>query len=187
MPQRESGFVVCLSMVACLGALQCDESEDKEVNDGTGEPEDRETDSDTGMGTETEETGTGTETGETGTGEGEDIVIGTIAIPEAFDGDAVMLGTMFYADLLAGGMPDAIGDSLTDLEIVPGGTLPFTTSQAGLEGAYYLAVVLYCAGGGGGQFPVPGVDWIGGTAVPLTLGPGTGTVNAGDIGLFLAE
>jgi hypothetical protein len=177
MLRRELGVIVFLNMVACLGALGCNDDGDNDGSNGTGGPENQETDADAGKDSEDD----------TGTGEGEDIVTGTVKIPEAFDGDASMLGTMFFADLTSGGMPDGIGDTLTDLEAEPGGTIDFTTSQNGLEGEYYLAVVLYCEGGGGGQFPVAGVDWIGGTAEPLTLGPGTGTVDAGEIEIFLNE
>ena len=185
MSRRELVFILCLNMVACLVAVGCNDSDDNDENDGTGGPGDKETDTGTGEGED--DTGTGEKEDDTGTGEGEDVVIGTIAIPESFDGDAVMLGTMFFDDPSAAGMPDALGDVLTDLEIEPGGTIAFTTSQTGLEGEYYLAVVLYCAGGGGGQFPVAGVDWIGAAAEPLSLGPGTGAVNAGEIEIFRSE
>jgi hypothetical protein len=84
------------------------------------------------------------------------------------------------------GMPAAIGDTINDPEIVAGETYTFTTGQVGLEGTYYLAVTLYCEGGGAGQVPKAGVDWVAGNGSPLVLGPGTGTVDAGQMTLFLA-
>jgi hypothetical protein len=43
--------------------------------------------------------------------------------------------------------------------------------------------VLYVEGGGGGGDPLQGVDYVGGSPVPLTLGPGEGTTDVGTVAL----
>ena len=62
-----------------------------------------------------------------------------------------------------------------------------SATQAGLTGDYYVAVTLYCEGGGDGRFPVPGVDWVGAADEGITLGPGTDTIDVGEIELIPAE
>ena len=112
-------------------------------------------------------------------------IVGTIAIPPEFNGQPVLLTVNFFQSIPPTGLPVAYGDRYEAPAIVAGQDFPITSSQAELQGTYYLTVVLYCQGGGNGMDPVVGVDWVG-TAMPaLTLGPGTGTVEAGRIGLFL--
>ena len=84
-------------------------------------------------------------------------------------------------------MPDAFGAVISNPEVIPGEPIVYTTSQKGLDGTYYFSLVLYCEGGGAGQFPVPGTDWLAGSETLFTLGPGTGTIDAGEMTLFLAS
>ena len=116
-----------------------------------------------------------------------DVITAEIVVPSEFNCQPVLLSTMFFSIDSEGGMPDAFGDSFANPEVVAGEVFAITTTQAGLEGDYYLAIVLYCEGGGNGQFPVTGVDWQGEIETAVTLGPGTGTIDVGEIPLFLAD
>jgi hypothetical protein len=114
-----------------------------------------------------------------------DAIVSTISVPPEFNGQPVLLTVNFFNSIPPTGMPVAYGDRYEAPAIVAGQDFPITTTQAGLQGSYYLTVVLYCQGGGNGRDPVVGVDWVGTASPALTLGPGTGTVNAGPVGLFL--
>ena len=149
---------ICIS--AAFFALQCGDEGD-EGND-TSDTEDSENESDTGGG---------------------DMVTGTLQVPDSFDGTPTIFATMYLDDLDTTAMPKAFGDVINHPEITAGSSFEFTTTQAGLEGEYYLTVVVYCEGGGNGMFPKSGVDWVG-AAGPLTLGPGTGDVDAGEMMLI---
>ena len=116
---------------------------------------------------------------------GKDDIVGTIAVPPEFNGQPVLLTVNFFTSIPPTGAPVAYGDRYEDPAIVAGQGFPFATTQAGLQGSYYLTVVLYCKGGGNGRDPVVGVDWVGTATQALTLGPGSGTMDAGQIGLFL--
>jgi hypothetical protein len=93
----------------------------------------------------------------------------------------MFLGVSYFASIPPVGIPVAFGDRVQNPVIVPGQECPTTTSQASLSGQYYITFVIYCQGGGNGLDPVSGVDWVGMDEQALTLGPGTGTVDAGKI------
>ena len=152
-----------------------DDSDDDDPNDNN-----KDTESDTG---EDADGGDGGEDIDTS----EDVISITLNVPEAFDGTPEILGTVFFENAEMTGMPSAMGDFINNPDIVAGEPFEFTTSQTGLDGEYYVAVTLYCEGGGGGQYPVGGVDWIAGNGQAVTLGPGTGTVDAGEMTLMLLE
>ncbi len=118
----------------------------------------------------------------------EDIVIGTVAVPESFNGTPVLFSVLYFASSEMTGIPDGFAETSFDQEeIASGDTFPFSATQAGLTGDYYVAVTLYCEGGGNGRFPKPGVDWIGAASDGISLGPGTGTIDVGEIDLIPAE
>lgn len=121
---------------------------------------------------------------EPGTG---DTVVATVTVPSDFTCTPEVIASFFFTSFppRPGTMPAAIGDSYRAPHIAPGIPYELTTTQAGLQGEYFLSVVVFCPGGGAGGIPVSGVDWVGGSMSPLTLGPGTGTVDAGTISLIL--
>ena len=116
-----------------------------------------------------------------------DLVTVAIQIPEDFDGEPELLAVSFFDNEEMSGVPAGFGEKTTDLDIESGSVLELTSSQAGLEGNYYMTIVLYCDGGGNGMGPVAGVDWVGTEIVSVTLGPGTGIVDAGEMSLVLYE
>jgi len=118
----------------------------------------------------------------------DDKVVATVTVPFNFACTPELIVSVFFTSFppQPGTMPAAIGNSYPAPQIGPGIPYELTTTQAGLQGEYFLAVTVYCPGGGGGMLPVSGVDWVGGAMFPLTLGPGTGTVDAGRIRLILA-
>ena len=184
------GCWVALIPLACSDDAESD-NENKDTPRGTDTTVIRDTDTGTALAESTD-----TDMGSDGVDEAgaenasdtaKDVITARMMVPPEFDGVPGLLGTMFFAADSEGGMPDAFGDSFTNPEVVAGEAYPFTTTQAGLEGDYYLAIVLYCEGGGNGQFPVAGVDWLGETETAITLGPGTGTIDVGEIPLFLAD
>jgi len=170
--------------ITALFALGCSEDESNDDDKGNG---DRDTQT-----ANPDDTGTGdSDTGDSDTGdppEGDDIVVGTLSIPEEFEGTPVIFSVLYFESDSMSGMPDGFGETTFDMDAVePGASVEFTSSQADLTGEYSLAVVLYCEGGGNGMFPVAGVDWVGGSSETVTLGPGTGTVDVGELELFLSE
>jgi hypothetical protein len=121
------------------------------------------------------------------TGESGDTVVATITVPAGFSATPESIIATFFISSPPAGMPDEIGDSHDTPAIGDGTPYQLVTSQAGLEGDYYLSVAMYVEGGGGGAMPVSGVDYVGAFDVPVTLGPGTGEVNAGELMLELME
>jgi len=117
----------------------------------------------------------------------DDKVVATVTVPSNFTCTPELISAVFFTTFPPepGTMPAGIGNSYPAPQIGPGTPYELITSQAGLQGEFYLAVTVYCEGGGGGMLPVSGVDWVGGRMSPLTLGPGTGTVDAGTIRLML--
>jgi hypothetical protein len=119
-----------------------------------------------------------------GTAAGQDVVVATVAVPPEFQGVPVLFGVSFFRSSPPTGMPDAFGDRIDRPAVVAGQDFPFSTTQAGLVGQYYITTVVYCEGGGNGRDPVAGIDWVAMAMQPLTLGPGTGKVDAGRIELI---
>ncbi len=153
-------------------ALQCGDDGNDKDND-TSDTADSETDSDTGNTEDSDSESAGTD----------DTVAGTLQIPEEFDCTPVLFAPLYFSNP-ENNAPDQFGDVISSPEIEAGGTFEFTSTQAGLEGDFYLTVVVYCEGGGNGQVPKSGVDWVG-QSPQLTLGPGTGEVDAGEIQLIV--
>jgi hypothetical protein len=118
----------------------------------------------------------------------DDKVFATVTVPFNFACTPELISAVFFTTFppQPGTMPAGIGNSYSAPQISPGTPYELTTTQAGLQGEYYLAVTVFCPGGGAGGLPVSGVDWVGGRMSPLTLGPGTGTVDAGTIRLIRA-
>jgi hypothetical protein len=179
-------WTVLMCMGAALVVLQCTDDDSKDSDD-TERNEDSETEpaSETDSQDDTdsqESTDSETEDSETTVAA---TILAELLIPEDFTGVPVMLSVMFFESENTEGMPAAFGDTINSPEIDAGGTYPFSTSQAGLEGDYVMTVVLYCDGGGNGAFPVSGIDWVGQAVETLTLGPGTGEVDAGQMGLII--
>jgi hypothetical protein len=113
----------------------------------------------------------------------DDLVTAKILLPAWFSGMPAKLTTSFFEVLPIVGPPDGVGQTYLDPPIAPGPEgYHLVSHQGGMEGDYYVAIVLYVQGGGTDQ-PVPGVDWVGQSMQPVTLGAGTGTVFAGDVQL----
>ncbi len=204
MFMKQPMIVVILFLTAMLFVLHCGEDDNGNDPQG-GHPDASDTGSenvDAGVGA----TDTGSEVADTGTGIGitdagagatdtgtedpvqGDMLVGRVAIPESFVGTPVIFSVLYFASETMAGMPDGFGATSADLStVIPGGTLEFSATQANLTGSYHLAVTLYCQGGGNGMFPVAGVDWVGAAEGALTLGPGTGTIDVGQIELIPAK
>ena len=164
---RKHVWTAVFCMAAGMFALQCgDDAEEKDTD--TGAPEDSGNDPDGGDATDEG---------------GEDTIKGTLVIPAEFDCAPVTFSSMFFDQPEGGTMPKAFGSSIDAPALEADGTYEFISTQAGLDGDYYMMVVVYCEGGGEGGVPVAGVDWVG-ASDKLVLGPGTGEVDAGDIQLI---
>jgi len=109
-------------------------------------------------------------------------VTATVTVPDGFAATPVKLAAYFYSSVPPMGPPQGMGDSVLNPNIGPGTPLELETHSAGLEGDYYLEIVLFVEGGGA-MMPEEGVDYMGQSAGPLTLG--SGPVNAGNIELSL--
>ncbi len=150
-----------------------------EDDGGTDSDSDSDTDSDTDSDSDTD-TDTDSETG------GEDRIRVDVRLPDYFIDTPVKIRAEFRQQMPPAGPPDGDGDTIDNPPVEPGPSIwPFYSHQDGLEGQYYLAVVLFVEGGGA-DAPLDGVDWVGATFAPLQLGPDTGTVHAGIIDLHLA-
>ena len=169
-------------------AIACDEASSEKdtatVDDSSG---------DTSSGTEhSSESDTLEDTGDDTDAKAADIINIKLNVPSDFDGSPEILAAMFFTSSAMDGMPSAFGQSISGPEIVAGEAFEFNIPQTdlsgnALNGTYYMALTLYCEGGGGGQFPVEGVDWVAGNGEGLTLGPGTGTVDAGEMTLMSSD
>lgn len=125
--------------------------------------------------------------GDPGTGGLAPEITVTVSVPDSFEGVPESLENVFFEPGEIGEEPYAFGYELPNPDIGVGKPLLFKTGQAGLDGEYLMAVVLYCKGGGAGLGPVPGVDWLGIVETPLALSPTSGTVDAGSLELSPAE
>ena len=114
-----------------------------------------------------------------------DVVTLQLQIPAAFDSTPVLLAVNFFDNAQLSGMPSGFGEQMSNPQVTPGEVLTISSSQGNLTGEYYMSVIMYCDGGGNGRGPVAGVDWVGSEIVPVTLGPGTQTVDAGEMTLML--
>ena len=110
------------------------------------------------------------------------IMRAVLTVPDDFDGASESVDAVFFEtqDITE---PYEYGDTVHNPDIGVGTPFELEVGQAGLSGPFYMAVVLYCKGGGDGEEPVPGVDRVGMTEGPLALNPLSGTVEAGDIEL----
>lgn len=180
---RKVMIATVVYFTAGLLSLQCgsDSQDDEKENE-----KDRPTDSAADAGEDSETASDVQTTDDTGSLETGDLVVGTINIPADFSTAATQISVMYFSSPEGAGMPDAFGDTILNPEIEAGSPFEFSTTQAGLEGDYYLMVVVYCEGGGAGAFPVAGIDWVG-AAGPLTLGPNTGEVDAGEVEIMLSK
>ena len=117
----------------------------------------------------------------------DDKVVVTVTVPPEFACTPEIISSVYFTSFPPeiGMMPSAIGDAYLNPQLGPDTPFVFTTTQGRLEGEYYLSIVVFCEGGGGGFIPVSGVDWVGGTMSPLTLGPGTGTIDGGTVELIV--
>jgi hypothetical protein len=130
------------------------------------------------------DTDTDTDT-DSDTDPGPDVVVVTVTVPADFDAVPDQLVAYFHELYPPGGEAAAVAGTFSSPAIGPEIPFELETDHAGLSGAYYLWIVLFVEGGGAGGNPVLGVDWIGGSPVPLTLGPGEGTNDLGTIQLDL--
>ena len=170
-------------------AVACDDSSSEQDSetadtpmDSSSEENDSETDSET-------DSGTATDTEDDSGSEVADTIIVKLNVPADFDGNPELLAAMFFTSSAMEGMPNAFGQAVSGPGIVAGQPFEFEIPQTDLSGntlagTYYLALTLYCEGGGGGQFPVEGVDWVAGNGEGLVLGPGTGAVDGGEMTLM---
>jgi hypothetical protein len=171
-------ILVCMLFIEQLG---CDNSSD----DNGGSSGDTDTDSDGDSDTDTDSDS------DSDSDIDSDMVApkikATIVVPDDFDGVPETIDTVFFESEDVTVEPYAFGDTAHNPEIGIG--IPYTleVGQAGLSGDYYMAVVLYCKGGGDGEDLVPGVDWVGMVDGPLSLDPMSGVVDAGTIELMLFE
>ena len=139
----------CIWALGCavaLTPLACGDDSDNRENktDTTADNDTGTNDTGTGAATDTDTGGRGTDSEgvDSESETAEDLIIGQITIPPEFDGVPVQLSMMFFSVDSEGGMPDAFGDVIANPEVVAGEVFPFTTTQAGLEGEYYLSIIL---------------------------------------------
>ncbi|MBW2278144.1 MAG: hypothetical protein JRF63_11665 [Deltaproteobacteria bacterium] len=163
-------LIALLAAVAAVGLAAAGCGDDDDSTDG-GADSGGDTDTDTDTDTDSDP--------------GPDIVTATITVPTEFEAVPDQLVAYFHQWYPPAGDPAATAGNFTAPEIGPGTPFALEIDHAGLTGAYYLWVVLYIDGGGAGVSPVQGVDWIGGSSTPLTLGPGEGTNDLGTIQLDL--
>ena len=110
----------------------------------------------------------------------------TVRLPDDFDGKPQILVPYFF-ETKDFQEPDQEGEFIHHPDISVNEPLSLDIGQSHLSGDYYLALVLYCEGGGEGDELVSGVDWYGATPEPISLDPMSGTVDAGTIELFMYE
>jgi hypothetical protein len=175
---REMAWICAAALV--LPLMGCGETAvDLVIAEDGGADSDSDTDSDADADTDT---GTDTDAPP-------DLVRAQIVVPEWFVDTPARLTTSFFSEehMPPDGPPDGVGASYDSPAISKPPDPPYElwTQQPGLDGPYYLVVTLFVEGGGT-DVPVPGVDWVGSSETPIELGPGTGTVPAGQIHLNLA-
>ena len=160
-----------LALVALVGltGLGCGDDDDTDAGADSGGDTDTDTDTDTDADTDP----------------GPDVVTATITVPSDFDAAPEQLIASFHQTYPPSGDPEATAGSFMSPDIGPDTPYELEVDHAGLSGAYYLFLVLFVEGGGGGGSPMQGVDWIGGSPMALTLGPGEGTNDLGEIQLSL--
>ena len=112
-----------------------------------------------------------------------DEVIATVRIPDDFDGTPVLLAVNFFDNPDMHGKPAGFGDQISKPDIEAGKAFQLASTQADLEGDFFMSIIIYCEGGGNGKGPVADIDWVNSKTIPVTLGSGTGPVDAGDITL----
>ena len=180
MKNSTISWLMALALALGVGSLAgaCGDDDDDGAADADS---DTDTDTDTDSDTDTD-TDTDADTDADG-----DTVVATITVPGDFDATPESIAAVFFASTDTSGMPDGFGDSYQSIEIGPDTPYELVTGQAELEGDYYLTVILFVEGGGGGTMPVAGTDWAGMADSAVTLGPGTGELDAGEIELSLYE
>ncbi|MBN2718212.1 MAG: hypothetical protein JXX14_20375 [Deltaproteobacteria bacterium] len=167
--------ITVLTVAAVTFCLSCNDSSDDDA-DKTAHPTDS---SDSASSTDTT---TATDTSTTA-----DTLQMSLIIPDTFDCVALSIAVNFFDNEALAGMPTAFGARMDKPEILSDESFFVTSEQAGLQGDYYIAVVVYCEGGGNGLNPVAGVDWVGKIMTPVSLGPGTGTIQCGDVVMVIAQ
>jgi hypothetical protein len=160
--------MLCAMAAVALAAGGCGDDDD-DTDAGADSGGDTDTDTDTDADTDP----------------GPDIVTATITVPSDFEATPEQLVAYFHQWYPPAGDAAATAGSYMSPEIGPDTPFELETDHAGLDGAYYLWVVLFVEGGGEGASPVQGVDWVGGSPVPLSLGTGAGTNDVGTIQLQL--
>jgi hypothetical protein len=174
--------------MACLSALAaaltgCGETAVDLVVDGdSGNDADSDTDSDSDADSDAD--ADSDPDSDSDSGPPPDVVVAQVGVPPWFVAAPARLTTSFYAPehMPPGGPPDGVGAAFDSPSIGPDEPFPLLTPQPyepPLAGAYYLVVTLFVEGGGT-DVPVPGVDWVGESATAISIGPGTGTVSAGE-------
>ena len=180
MDWRKTGlFLTVLAALFWFAGCPADDDDDDDdvADDDTG-------DDDTGDDDTGDDDTADDDTGDDDTGE--DTVRATVSVPGEFDAVPVRLIVVYQVDLDEGTTPIATGYDVAAPEIGVGTPIDVVASQAGLEGDHYPIVVLYVEGGTGGNGPpTPGVDWIWISMTPHEFG--AGTIDLGDIELFLFE
>ena len=138
-------------------------------------------DSDTGV-----DTGPETDTDmDTDTNASARSLTATLKIPVDFTGITTSLQVAFFQNLPPTGPPDGMGDTISTPVIIAGEDYVLTSETGGVEGEYFVYVVIFIEGGGTAT-PVTGVDYVGSSSSAKTLG-GPGMVDFGDIEMTLRE
>ncbi len=183
---KNPGICVTLAIAITVLGFACGETAQEDLNEGNNQQNlnegnnEEETDS---KKTDEGDSEQGTSTNDTENTDSGDTVSATIKVPADFSCVPERLNTVYYTSPTVVGVPSGMGDTISSPDLNAGQEFALETTQAGLEGTYYLAVVVYCEGGGAADrtFPTSDVDWLGISQNPAALGPGTGNVNAGEI------
>jgi len=179
---RELGWAGVAALALCLSG--CGETAiDLVVTADSGADSDTDSDSDTDVDADSDSDS------DSETDAPPDVVRAEVVVPMWFIDTPARLTTSFFSpeNMPPDGPPDGVGASYEAPDITKPPEPPYElwTPQPPLEGPYYLVVTLFVVGGGT-DMPVPGIDWVGESTVPIPIGPGTGTVAAGPIELHLA-
>ena len=113
-----------------------------------------------------------------------DMVQALVFVPPYFSDYPVCLTTSFYAveQMPPVGPPAGVGEEFPHPDVEPPPYL-LQTEQPDLEGLYYFVVRLLVHGDDCDVAFMPGADWRWDSPEPILIGPGTGTVDLGDIHL----
>lgn len=144
------------------------------ADSGTDSDSDTDTDSDTDVDSDTDAL--------------PDLLKAQIMVENDFPDNPVCLTTAFFDTPWPEGVPDDVGAMIPNPPIKKpeDGGPPFelTIPQPTLEGPYFLFVTVLFHDNCLAE-PIGNLDWAGVSDNPVQIGPGTGTVNAGPIDLYL--